>query len=94
VQAGSIYGKGTEQSVGVFESFGVAGEDYEIVIYDSTGEFILPASQRTPEWTEAMRHFGPSETLTKSEGRAVHLYGNFYDIVLSIYDGDLTPEVR
>ena len=77
---------GSEQSVGECERFG-AGNEYAVaVFYDSTGEFILPVSQRTPEWTAAMRHFRPADTLTRSEDRATHLYGNFYDILLSLYD--------
>jgi ABC-type transport system involved in multi-copper enzyme maturation permease subunit len=86
---------GIKQSVGICERLGLSSdEEYEAIVYDSTGQVMLSASQRTPEWTKAMKHFGPSETLATSEGRMVHLYGNFYDIILSIYDGDLTPEIR
>ncbi|HEY3792972.1 MAG TPA: hypothetical protein VGM09_14150 [Bradyrhizobium sp.] len=78
---------GREQSVGECETIpGQTDEQYVTVFYDSTGEFILPLSQRTPEWTAAMRHFEPADTLTKSEGRASPLYGNFYGISLSFYD--------
>jgi hypothetical protein len=74
---------GTEQSVGECERFGVGNEDAVAVVYDSTGEIMLPVSQRTPEWTAAMMHFESADTLTKSEGRAAHLSGNFYNFFLS-----------
>jgi signal transduction histidine kinase len=73
---------GSEQSLGQCERFGVGNEDAVAVFYDSTGEFILPVSQRSPEWTAAMRHFQPEDLLTKVDNRASHLYGNFYDILL------------
>jgi hypothetical protein len=83
---------GREQSVGECETIpGQTDEQYMTVFYDSTGEFILPVSQRTPEWTTAMRHFEPADTLTKSERRASHLYADFYVIGLSIYDKNSDP---
>ena len=77
---------GSEQSVGVCELFGVGNEDAVAIFYDSTREFILPISQRTPEWTAATSHIRPTDMLTKTEDRAFHLYGNFYYIYLSSYD--------
>jgi hypothetical protein len=73
---------GSEQSVGECERLDVGNEDAVAVFYDSTGEFILPVSQRTPEWTAAMRHFEPVDTLSKIKGRTAHVYGNFYDILI------------
>ena len=73
---------GSEQSVGECERFGVGNEDAVTVLYDTTGELILPVSQRTPEWTAAMRYFKPADTLAKSEGRAFHLFGNFYNMLI------------
>jgi hypothetical protein len=78
--------RGSEQSLGQCERFGIGNEDAVSVFYDSTGEFILPVSQRTPEWTAAMRHFEPEDLLTKTDDRASHLYGNFYDIFMSLGD--------
>jgi hypothetical protein len=77
---------GSEQSVGVCELFGVGNEDAVAIFYDSTGEFILPISQRTAKWTAATSHIRPTDMLTKTEERAFHLYGNFYYIYLSSYD--------
>jgi hypothetical protein len=60
------------------------------VFYDTTGEFILPVSQRTPEWKAAMWHFSPHAVLLEKEGRARPLFGNFYEINISSteFDGD------
>jgi hypothetical protein len=70
------------QSVGECERFGIGNEDEVAVFYDSTGEFILPVSQQTPEWTAAMRHFEPVDRLIKTKGRTSHLYGHFYSILI------------
>jgi hypothetical protein len=52
------------------------------VFYDTPGEFILPPSQRTPEWKGAMGHFDPRKFLLEQEGRADKLFGNFYEVII------------
>ena len=73
---------GREQSVGKCETLpSLSSEEYVVVFYDSTGELMLPISQRTPEWTAAMRQAGEGFTLAETEGRAFYMYGNFYDAI-------------
>jgi hypothetical protein len=70
---------GSEQSVGLCETFWEDASIKRIVIYDTTGELVLPVSQ-TPEWIGAVRRSGPSKSPTVFRGKAAHLYGNFYHV--------------
>ncbi|WJR76469.1 hypothetical protein [Bradyrhizobium sp. NP1] len=81
---------GTTQRLGRCESFDVHGVAALNIFYDSTGEFALPPSQRTPQWKAAMRRFSPHTVLADSEGRARDLFGNFFEILISSteFDGD------
>lgn len=81
---------GSKQVLGRCGDLGIGGEAVLDVFYDTTGEFVLPVSQRTPEWKAAMRHFSPHAVLINTEGRARKLLGNFYEIAIfpSEFDGD------
>ena len=81
---------GTKQALGRCDYLGIGGEAVLDVFYDTTGEFVLPVSQRTPEWKAAMWHFSPHQVLINAEGRAERLFGNFYEITIfpGEFDGD------
>jgi hypothetical protein len=81
---------GVEQKLGRCESFDTPGNVTVCIFYDTSGEFVLPVSQRTPEWKAAMSHFSPRAVLLEKEGRASHLTGHFYeiDIYVDEFDGD------
>jgi hypothetical protein len=80
--------KNFRQEVGICERQSHPGNGVVTVIYDTTGELVLPVTQRTPEWTKAMGRFSPGKVFTKSEGRAQHLFGHFYDIEIGLEDMD------
>ncbi len=61
------------------------GTYFIVVVYDTSGEFVLPASQRTPEWKQAMSA-ALSELVVSEEGRARHLYGNYYSVLMNLND--------
>lgn len=79
---------GATQAVGVCETTGLGNETYRLVIYDTTGEIALPASRKTPEWTEAMMRFRQAKLLVKSEDRVDHLFGHFYRVAFSDLEDD------
>jgi hypothetical protein len=84
--------KEAKQKVGVCERQRLIGEGTLTVIYDTTGELMLPVAQRTPEWTKAMVRFSPGKFFTQSEGRAEHLFGDLYDIVVPLEVADGAPD--
>jgi hypothetical protein len=56
-------------------------------VYDTTGEFVLPVSQRSPEWKQAMSEATDThEEIESRENGAYHLYGKFYAVFVSFYD--------
>jgi hypothetical protein len=70
---------GIKQTVGFCEGAD-RGTVVCTVLYDTTGEYGLPLSQRTTEWREAMAKVLPEEAL---DWRATPLFGNFYSTVVS-----------
>lgn len=84
--------KGARQQLGVCERRWQIGGGTLTVIYDTTGELMLPLSQRTPEWAKAMGRFSPGKFLTQSEDRAERLFGNFYEISVPLREHDGAPD--
>lgn len=68
---------GVGQKLGRCESFDAGGDTVVQAFYDTTGEFVLPASQRTPEWKLAMSHFSPHAVLLEKDNRAQCLFWKF-----------------
>jgi hypothetical protein len=62
---------GVKQTVGFCRAFD-RGTHFDVVVYDTTGEFVLPASQRTPEWKQAMS-VAASRLVVSEEDRARHI---------------------
>ncbi|WP_024514567.1 hypothetical protein [Bradyrhizobium sp. Tv2a-2] len=69
---------GVKQSTGTCEGFD-RGNYFDVIVYDTTGEFVLPAAQRTPAWKQAMATT-ISRVVVSEEDRASHLFGNFYHV--------------
>jgi hypothetical protein len=72
---------GAKQKVGVCERLGLPGGGLTVV-YDTTGQLMLPASQRAPAWKQAMGRFSPGKFFIQSAGHARHLFGNFYEVAV------------
>jgi len=79
---------GANQVLGRCDNLGIGREAVLDVFYDTTGEFVLPVSQRSPEWKAAMGQFSPHAVLIGAEGRAQRIFGNFYEITILPSDGD------
>lgn len=75
---------GVTQRIGACEGFD-RGEFFEDIVYDTTGEFMRPVSQRTPEWMRAMSGATFKEAVSK-EGIAYHLFGNYYHVNINAFD--------
>ncbi len=54
------------------------------VIYDTTGQILLPRAQRTREWKRAVGMLSSPDVYIDTEGRASHLYGDFYTFPIRI----------
>jgi hypothetical protein len=75
---------GVTQTAGVCEE--INREDYfEYVIYDTTGEFVLPAAERKPEW-KRMMSVKIKDAPVDNDRTAYHLFGHYYAVVLSLAD--------
>ena len=75
---------GVKQTAGRCDGFD-RGLYFEHIIYDTTGEFMLPTSQRTPEWNRVMAGATVKAVLSK-ERPAYHLFGNYYCVIVDILD--------
>jgi hypothetical protein len=73
-----------KQKAGVCEFVPLPGDNGLTIIYDTTGQLMLSASQRSPAWTQAMVRFSPGKFFTQSEGYARHLFGNFYEVYVPL----------
>jgi hypothetical protein len=75
----------TKQTVGACETTSY-GPIEQTVFYDTSRQFELPASQRTSGWKQAMSNFSDSHILIDGHKRAVHLFGDFYQISINTED--------
>ncbi|CCE04120.1 membrane hypothetical protein [Bradyrhizobium sp. STM 3843] len=76
---------GVTQTAGFCEGFD-RGDYFDYVVYDTSGEFILPASRRTSEWKKVMSA-ATAEATVERDRTAYHLFGNYYAVVASFFDG-------
>jgi hypothetical protein len=74
---------GKKQQVGECQHIPTTEITWDIVIYDTTGQFFLPLAQRTNEWTNAMGMLSSPDVFTKP-GRGSHIVGDFYVIGVRI----------
>jgi hypothetical protein len=72
------------QTAGFCEGFD-RGDNLDFVVYDTTGEFLLPVSQRSPEWKQVMS-VATEKSLVSKENRASRLFGNYYRIFVEFDD--------
>lgn len=75
---------GVKQTMGFCEGHD-RDDYYEAVVYDTTGEFVLPASERTPEWKAMMRTTVKDAQVDRDQA-AYHLFGHYYAVVISNLD--------
>lgn len=71
----------SRQTVGFCEGTGMMSPVDDLVYYDSTGEFGLPPSQRTPQWNQAMSQLAREEVIERT---AWSLFGNFYRVEMPL----------
>jgi hypothetical protein len=71
-----------KQVLGWCELGAVGNEVARQIFYDTTEEFGLPVSQRTPEWKAVMGKYDPVGLLTKKEGRGTKLIEHFYEVII------------
>jgi len=88
--------KGVKQKVGECEASGSSDTIVYVVFYDTTGELALclagdarrrnkrlvPVSQRTAEWKDAMWDYPPRGVLRDGSDRAAPLFENFYLVAI------------
>jgi hypothetical protein len=75
---------GAQQQVGECQGLATSGTTWNVVIYDTTGQFVLPLSQRTQGWKSAMGMLSSPKVFAESEGRGTHIFGKFYSIVIRL----------
>jgi hypothetical protein len=72
------------QTIGVCEVLDEwGGQFFNYVVYDTTGELMLPVSQRTPEWAQAASQ-GVAAAVVSEEHPAYPLFGHYYAVPLTI----------
>jgi hypothetical protein len=74
--------KEIKQTIGVCEVF-YREQFYDFVVYDTTGELMLPVAQRTSEWTQAVLK-GVNVAVVSKERPASRLFGRYYDVPLAL----------
>ena len=62
----------------------IFGYYLDTVIYDTTGQLVLPRAQRALSWKSAMGMLSSPDVYIESEGRASHIFGDFYAIGVRI----------
>jgi hypothetical protein len=75
---------GKKQQVGECEGIATSGITWNTVIYDTTGQLVLPRAQRTREWKSAVGMLSSPDVYIEMEGRASHLFGDFYIFAIRI----------
>jgi len=75
---------GVKQTAGFCQGFD-RGDYFDFVVYDTTGEFVLPVSRRTPEWKQVMS-VATVKAVVSKENRAYHLFGDFYAVYVDIFE--------
>jgi hypothetical protein len=75
---------GVKQTAGFCEGFDRV-DHLDFVVYDTTGEFLFPVVQRTPEWKQVMSA-ATEKSLVSKEHRASRLFGNYYVIFVNFED--------
>jgi hypothetical protein len=71
-----------KQTIGVCDGFD-SGQIFDFVVYDTTGELMLPVSQRTPEWSRVMSK-AVAPAVVSIEDPAYPLFGHYYVVELTM----------
>jgi hypothetical protein len=75
---------GKKQQVGECQGIPSSDITWDTVIYDTTGQLVLPRDRRTQGWKSAMGMLSSPDVYIESEGRASHIFGDFYVIGVRI----------
>jgi hypothetical protein len=75
---------GKKQQVGECQGIPTSEITWDIVIYDTTGQLVLPRARRTQAWRSAVGMLSSPDVYIESEGRASHIFGDFYVIGVRI----------
>jgi hypothetical protein len=75
---------GKKQQVGECEDIPTSSITWNAVIYDTTGQLVLPRAQRTREWKSAVGMLSSPDVYIETEGRASHLFEDFYVFAIRI----------
>jgi hypothetical protein len=75
---------GKKQQVGECQGIPTSDITWDTVVYDTTGQLVLPLAQRTEGWKSAMGMLSSPDVYIESERRASHIFGNFYVISVRI----------
>ena len=69
---------GKKQQVGECQGIQTSEITWDTVIYDTTGQLVLPRAQRTQGWKSAMGMLSSPDVYVESEGRGSRIFGDFY----------------
>jgi hypothetical protein len=76
---------GTKQQVGQCHSVRQMFGDHITVIYDTTGQFVLPVERRTAAWQSAvMWHLSAGTFLARNNDGRSRIFGNFYAVYVPL----------
>jgi hypothetical protein len=75
-----------QQQVGECESIATSSTTRIAIIYDTTGELILPRGQRTQEWKRAISSLSAGRRLAEFEDRRSRIFGMFYAVDIGLED--------
>jgi len=75
---------GVKETAAACEAFDRV-EFFDSIVYDTAGEFVLPAAQRTPEWKKAMLVVDREAPVDKDRA-AYHLFGHYYAVEVNVFD--------
>ncbi len=75
---------GAKKIAGSCEAFDRV-EFFDSSVYDTAGEFVLPASQRSLEWKKAMLAVDREAPVDKDRA-AYHLFGHYYAVEVNVFD--------
>lgn len=81
---------GTKQRIGQCHSVSQTFDERVTVVYDTTGQFVLPLERRTSAWQAAVsQHLSAGLFLARKNDGWSHIFGNFYavSVPLSREDG-------
>jgi hypothetical protein len=75
-----------QQQVGECERIPTAGNTWILIVYDTTGELVLPIDQRTKEWKSAVSNLSVGRRLAEFQDHRSRVFGHYYAVGIGIED--------